>query len=917
MPRRNLVVLGLYFIITLVVTYPLVTQFNTHVPGTTTWSLDEYGYVWNHWWFKHSLFDLGVNPFQTNYLFYPLGTSLVLYAYTLWHVFLALPIQFAFGLIPASNFTVLFSFVAAAFGMYLFTSYLLRVSLRIWDEQYHARLGAIAYDKNLHTLAAFVAGIVFAFASNRYVYLSLGHYNIVASEWIPFYLLFLFKTLLEPKMKNAVMAGLFAAMAMYTETTDGVLILLLTLAILVFEWRLVVKPATLLRVIVVGAATAILFAPLLLPTAFEIFGSGYSLPGFGHSENLLVDLNGFLAPTSLHPLNRYWVQELDAVRQGISRFSDVNTFFVGYATLALALVGFVVFARRNRMWLGIALGFAILALGPLLHINGQSQFDLDGLEVNFPMPFLILHYIPLIRENRVPNRYSILVVIALAVLGAYAVWWILARIANSRAVSRNQSRIAKTVLPTAVCFLVSAVLLFEHLAIPLPLTDARIPDVYSQIRNDPGNFTVLSIPFGLRNSFGQTGAEDTRTQYYQSAHQKYLLSGQIQRNPPYLFDYFQRAPIISSILALEEYQDIDDATLQRDKNLAGDIVDFFDIRYLVVNPAIPGRPPYDDNRDRVVEYLKQVLPLGEQITDANGLLAYRVNQPPLKIPYKIDFGQARARLYQGYGWLPPESIADADASWATQSRATIYLPLREVRDYTLTLRALPFTYPNGPQQSFGVTVNGHALPRVPMNPGWNEYKIALPAGALQTGLNEVVLDSAYVARPRDVMPAHFEIGGTGVKSPVDIAVTSTAQFGSIKINDKEISPLQRGYNLAVIDPHSGQVVAVKNFDTGGTSILESRALREFLAQIPNGMIVAGAIQEDAAAMLGESAAAAIQGLGLQTNVRGHDGFTHAFIAVKGKPNGLEQSGEGASAVSVGRNLDTRPLSLAVDWFRVE
>ncbi len=909
--RQHLIVLFLYFVITLIVTYPLAAQFNTHVPGTTTWSLDEYGYVWNHWWFKHSLFDLGTSPFQTDYLFYPLGTPLVLYAYTLLHVFLAVPIHFAFGIIPASNFTVLFSFVIAAFGMYLFALYFLRVSLRIWNEKYNARLGEIANDRNLHTFAAFVAGVVFAFASNRYVYLSLGHYNIVASEWIPFYLLFLFKTLLEAKWQNALMTGLFAAIALYTETTDGVLLVLLTLAILAFEWKLVFKPATFARLALVAGATALFFAPLLIPTALEIFTSGYSLPGFGHSENLLVDLNGFLSPTSLHPLNRYWTDELNAVRQQISRFSDVNTFFVGYVTALLGLMGFAVFARRNRMWLGIALAFAILALGPLLHINGKAVFDLDGLEVNLPMPFLILHYIPIIRENRVPNRYSILVVVALSILVAYAVWWISWKLATRTPTSsRNLPAIA-------VSGLLSALLIFEHLALPLPLTDARIPDVYSQIRNDAGQFTVLSLPLGLRNSFGQIGAEDTRTQYYQSAHQKFLLSGQIQRNPPYLFEYFQNAPVISTLLALEDYKPIEDATIARDKNLADDVVNFLDIRYVVVNPAIVGRPPFEDNRERVIEYLQQVLPLGEKISDANGLLAYRVNQTPLKIPYTIQMKNDRARLIQGYGWLPTENIGGADALWATQQRATIYLPLRDVRDYTLSVRALPFTYPNSPTQSFGVTLNGKTLPRVSMNAGWGEYKVTLPRDAVQYGLNDLVFDFGYVARPRDVMPAKFEIGATGVTSPVDIAVTSTPEFGSIKVNDKEVSPLKRGYNFAVLDQNSGAVLDVKNFDTGGRTILESRALREFLDKIPDGRIVAGAIQEDASAQLGESAAAAIQALGLETNVRGQEGMTHAFIAVKGKTGGLEQASAGPSAVSVGRNLDTRPLGIAVEWVRIE
>lgn len=911
MLRRNLVVLFIYFVITLIVTAPLASQFTTHVPGTTTWSLDEYGYVWNHWWLKHSLFELGVNPFQSDYLFYPLGTSLVLYAYTLLHVFLALPIHFAFGIIPASNFTVIFSFVIAAFGMYLFLLYMLRVSLRIWNEKYNAHLGKIVEDRNLHVLAAFVGGVVFAFASNRYVYLSLGHYNIVASEWLPFYMLFLFKTLLEPRNKNAVLAGLFAAIAMYTETTDGVLLLLLTLAILIFEWRLAIQPATLWRLVIVVGATALFFAPLLIPTAFELFNSGYALPGFGHSEKLLVDLNGFFSPTSLHPLNRYWTEELDAVRQQIGRFSDVNTFFVGYLTALLALVGFGVFARRNRMWLGIAVGFGILALGPLLHINGQSVFDLDGLQVNFPLPFLVLHYVPLIRENRVPNRYSILVVIALAVLVSYAVWWLLWQI------SKRVQEPRLTYLGIALSGVLSALLIFEHLAIGLPLTDARIPAVYTQIRQDPEPSTVLSIPLGLRNSFGQSGAEDTRTQYYQSEHQKYLLSGQIQRNAPYLFEYFQNLPVISTIMAAEDYQPIEETTLARDKAAANDLVNLLDIRYLVVNPAIPGRPPYVDNRERVLEYLQQVLPLGEQISDADGVVAYRVNQTPLESPFLIPMASDRGRLVQGYGWLPPESIGGADAMWATQQGATLYVPVRELRDHTLTVRAVPFTYPNGPAQTMTANVNGRALPPITLHEGWGEYTFTLPADALHTGLNELKLDFGYVVRPRDVLPANFIIGETGVSSPVDIAVTSTPEFGSIKVNDREVSQLKRGYNLAVLDPISGAVLDSKNFDTGGRTILESRAMREFLDSIPEGRIVVGAVQEDASAQLGEAAANAILALGLEGNVRGQEGFTHAFVAVKGHDGGLEQFGEGASAVSVGRNLDTRPLSIAVEWLQID
>src|SRR5512143_526654 len=61
--KRNLLVLALYTALALVLTYPLVLHFGDAVPGTTTWSMDEYGYVWNNWWFKHAVLDLGTNPF--------------------------------------------------------------------------------------------------------------------------------------------------------------------------------------------------------------------------------------------------------------------------------------------------------------------------------------------------------------------------------------------------------------------------------------------------------------------------------------------------------------------------------------------------------------------------------------------------------------------------------------------------------------------------------------------------------------------------------------------------------------------------------------------------------------------------------------------------------------------------------------
>jgi hypothetical protein len=888
--KRDWIVILLYLALALVLTFPLVLQFGDHVPGTTTWSMDEYGYVWNNWWFKRAVFDLETNPFQTNHIFYPIGTSLVLYTFTLLHVLLGLPIQFAFGVIPASNAELLFAFVMSAYGMFLLANYLIRNS---------------EFPIPNSALAAFVAGAVFAFSSNRFVYASLGHYNVVATEWVPFYILFLIKTARESKWRNALLAGLFAAFVMCLEPTYGVLLFLFTLVYLLFDWRAVLRRAALARLALIAATAAILFAPLLVPMLDEIFNSGYALPGWGHSERLLVDLLGFLTPTSLHPLNRNWVQELDLVRQGTSRFVDVNTVFLGYATLALALIAAVRYWRTLRVWATSALAFAILSLGPLLHIGGQSLFDADGLQITFPMPFLLLHYIPLLKENRVPNRFSVLVMLSLAVLVGFAIAWIANKLERKR-----------TLLFTVYCSLL-AVLLFEHAAIPLPLTDARVPAVYAQIAREPGNFAVLTLPLGWRNSFGQQGAEDTRVQYYQSAHGKFIFPANIQRNPPFLFEYYDRVPIFHSITELEFYRDLSPETLARDQALAPALMTFFDVRYVVVHPAIPGRPPYSDTRDAVVDYIQKVLPLGEKIYDRDGVIAYRVNQARLPARQQIAFGTDAAHPYQAEGWDRAEIIANENANWANRSSARILFPIREVTDYQVTLRALPFAYPQSPAQTMMLVVNGQAIQPFTLKPGWENYAATIPARALRAGLNDLVLNFGYAVRPREVLPPNFAIGNTGAISPVEIVVSAGEQ-ASIKINAREVSPLKRGYNVVVINPQSGAVISAKTFDTVDDRA-PSREMTDFIAQIPDGMIVVAATQGDAGVNLGDRTAAALKTLGAQVDLREHPDRSHALIGIKGAPAGsaLEQSNAGKSFVSVGRSQDERTLAAAVSSITIE
>ncbi len=913
-------VLVIYAVLAVVLTWPLLSHLGTHVPGSYTWAFDEYTFVWNTWWFRYAILNLGQNPLYSTHTFFPLGISLVLYTYNLFNSLLSLPLQPFLPLPAISNLTFLLATVLSAYSVFLLVEYLLRNS-RITN-----------HEARITHAAAFLAGLLYAFGSYRMVYAAIGHYDMWSTIWIPLYALYLVKTLREARLRNAVLAGLFLVLAMLCEMIFGVFLGLLTLILLAFALGLRRRaevaggwPSLLRRLVVMAVVAAILYLPVLLPILGEML-AGYELAGWGDAEKLSVDLVGLVTPTALHPLGGDWVATLQQTREGTSRFRDVNTVFLGWAGLVLAAVGAVRFRRRLAAWITSFAVFALFSLGPLLQINGRSVFDLDGLQVNVPLPFILLHYIPVVKANRVPNRFSVVLMLALAVLAGFGAYWLLTKLAGRK--SQGAGRRSHRARWLFVTLILAVLILFEHWSVPLPLTDARIPPVYAQVAAEPGDWTVLQLPLGWRNSFGVQGAENTQTQYYQAYHHKRLLSGNISRNPPFKFDYFRQVPILDSLVTLQTYGQVDGGRRAADQATAGEFVSFYDIRYVVVAPGIPGRPPYVDTRDAVVAYAEEVLPV-EKVYDQDGWLLYRVDQPPMPDPFMVDFGSSEPRTMMalGEGWAEAEEIQGASANWAVEQGARIFLPAAAGAGYRLTVSALPFDYPGAAEQGLAPQVNGRRLERRTMTPGWSSYTWEVPANLLRAGLNEIRFEFDRLNAPADVLPGDGAIGATGVQAPLAIEVNSDSpvDLAFVTVGEgegAEDGSLHRpGYNVAVIDPRSGKLLERRGFDTTPTgSEGEAAALASFITALPEGRIVTVALQGEGAARLTGEAVAAFGQIGGQADLRGTTGWSHALIGVKGAAPGsaLEVAGPQNAWLRVAP--DRRSLAMAVDtilWERQE
>jgi hypothetical protein len=283
----------------------------------------------------------------------------------------------------------------------------------------------------------------------------------------------------------------------------------------------------------------------------------------------------------------------------------------------------------------------------------------------------------------------------------------------------------------------------------------------------PGDFSIIHIPLGWREGFGTLGRERTLLQSYQRLHEKRDLAGQTARSPGYVLPYFAGAPVLGSIAALEEGRQPTAAAIAADRANAAALVDFLDLRYIVVHGDYIGGP--------VDQYLQSVLSLravaggsGEMVNSfwhfgADGKwvetrpenaawVLYEVAPAPHHEVTSIEMADPLAQsLYMPAGWSPAEEISSTPAAWAGARDAEVLMRLDAPRDSTLVMRAAPFSYAGLPPQRVTVSANGHKLGTLDMQDGWQEYRLPVPASALKTGINQIWLEFEHVASPAQVL----------------------------------------------------------------------------------------------------------------------------------------------------------------------
>jgi hypothetical protein len=857
--REHFVVLGLYLALTVVLTWPLLSVFTTHVPGDGS---DDPALVWNLWWVKHAVIDLHSNPFLCDYMFYPIGIDLTFYTLTMVNGFASVPLQPLLGLVTTNNVIVFATFVLSAYGAYLLLRYLL--------------------PKDVHPSVPFIAGVIYAFSSNRFLYASLGQFNILSTQWIPFYVLFLIKSRRRSGgTYYPLLAAVFLLLNGYTEFTYASFLVVFTLVYFLYwlaveGWRknlLFVRNLALIGTLFVLGTAPILYR---MWRVMAVEGD-FLVEGLGFANVFSADLLGFLVPSRLHPLADLWRKSFD--------FSYLNFVFIGYATLGLAILGAVSRFRDRaaRIWIVAAVVFVAIALGPTLRISGQEH--------ELPLPFDLLLALPFFKGNRYPSRYSVILALCWATLAGYGL---------HRVTSLLRGKSWRWIVSLAVVALVVS----EHLSLPLPLSDFGVPEVYDVIAEDPGDFSVLEIPLAWRNGFRVTGTMDPVImfeQFYQTTHQKRLLGGNTSRNPEFKFQYFTEAPVINTIIALENAHEVDLATWESDRELAPGVLRLLGVRYVVLHT--------EEVPSLLIDYVQGVIG-GETVYEGDGMLVYRIAPLPPEEEVFVDLGSDEARLHLGEGW----SESGSDYLWAQRSEARLLVGLSG-NSQRMVVRARAA----GPGQEMDVLLNGGLVTRLEVAEGWQEYEVQVPSAALREGLNELRFRFSRLFPTEGIEDGEYAVGDTGVTSPVNILVKSAGEevgdFGHIYVDGRNVSPDQRGYNVVVLDPMTGAVEETGQFDTFASEE-ESARLAEFLAGIPQGRIVAVAVEDEASLHLAEAVVKALRTIGAEGDLRDLFRWGHAVIGVKGAEPGQALEATGLLrpvSVCVGQGFTQPGVAAAVDY----
>jgi hypothetical protein len=471
--RLVVIPLTVYLVCFYLLTFPQLHQFSTHY---FTDEGDGLGNIWNLWWTNKAITELHQSPWHTTFLYYPYGTSLLAHTLNPFNGLMAVILTRFMTQVQVHNFIVVFAFVVSGVTAFFLA--------REFTKSFPASL---------------LAGFVFTFSEYHFSQ-AQGHLNLLSMEWIPLFLLCFYRLITKPR----IVTGVFAACVLFLVLLCDYYYFLYCVigGLLIFiwywfrsrDWLFFLRsnyPRALGAFVIVTLITA---GPLVVSLLVLLARDPPS--GAHDPATFSLDLIGLFIP------GRQWrFSELSSFYWGGLNDTVEKSVHIGFAVLLVLVYTWI---RRKDLheavglWSLILVVFALLALGPAIHISGH--------EIRFPLtPYnLLARVVPGMSLGGMPVRMVVMANLAASVLVAIGFADLLRR-------ARSSQRFV------AVVVVLLAVMVFEYLPGPLPARENPVPDFVRELKKLPDGpiYDVRSSKF--------------HALYYQTVHQRPMAFGYISR----------------------------------------------------------------------------------------------------------------------------------------------------------------------------------------------------------------------------------------------------------------------------------------------------------------------------------------------------------------------------------------------------
>lgn len=685
-----------YLLLTCVLTYPAIAYFFSAIPGD---SFDGWQNLWNLWWIRRAILVEHRHPFFTDVLYYPTGVSLLFHTLNPFNGLFSLPVQLAANLFAAYNSIVFFSFVVGGLGGYL----LARSMLRHTSEP-------------ARTWAAFLAGVVYTFSPFHFAHL-LGHMQVFSLEWIPFYVLYLWRGVERVRRgwltwRDVVLPAFFLVLIALCDWYFVLYCLLFTVLIwLYLLWRKRLTGQVVIWTAAVGGLFALVLSPLLLPMIIEARRYDFMIPPPEQAYILSADLLAFLIPNEFHPL---WGQTAARFASRFTSTVSEHTVFVGYVPLLLGAWGIRYGGRRRGFWALTTLTFALLAMGPALHVAGRS--------IPIPLPYILLQPLPIVRMTRSVSRFDVMVMLALGVLAASGLAALIRRLSSLREPpSAFKPWTGKTgrmrrIRPHLIALAAVALTLFEFLPAPYPISPPDTPSWYEWLAEEPGDFAILNLPMNW-----------DRPGYllYQTVHGKRLTVGYISRDDPRTLA--ERVPVLQQLRHLGP-----DVISQDLEQIGRSVLTWLNVRYVVLDRY---KMPGVREREGTVRFARAALAGLSPIYEDERLTVYRIEPPASSQPFLILDANWGARELNGE---TPWRQLKGEATLQVYTEAPVTVKLRAVVRGEREGTSLTMRTPDGDAVTYVLSIRPQVIEVGPLTLGTGLHTLVLSASG-PTWLTELNL----------------------------------------------------------------------------------------------------------------------------------------------------------------------------------